>query len=127
LPASNNSPDRICWRFSHVDSEGPWSLAVLDFTQLLTLLSELVKFESQTIKELFLQGQWPGKCHDLATLPNRAARVRLESIGLSDMTQIWKLRIGGAGRLWGFLEGNVFHVVWWDPNHEIWPSKLKHT
>ncbi|MER5816829.1 hypothetical protein [Streptomyces californicus] len=89
----------------------------------MALLTDMAKFESQTMHELFHQGEWPGKRHDVHTLPNRAALARLDALGLSDMTQIWKLRIGGAGRLWGFLVGNVFHVVWWDPRHEVWPSK----
>ncbi|MDX3183535.1 hypothetical protein PV334_20015 [Streptomyces sp. ME02-7008A-1] len=83
----------------------------------------MAKFESQTINELFRQGEWPGKSHEVHLLPNREALGRLDILGLSDMTRIWKLRIGGPGRLWGFLVGNVFHVVWWDPRHEVWPSK----
>jgi hypothetical protein len=122
LPSSRNSDDRICWRFTHLDDEGPWGLAPLDHARVLGLLAEMVKFESQTINELFHRGEWPGKCHDVESLPNKTARDRLEAMGLPDMTKIWKLRIGGPGRLWGFLIGNVFHVVWWDPEHQVWPS-----
>ena len=122
LPGVGNSHQRVCWRFTHVDNEGPWGLALLDQLDLATLLAELVKFESQTINELFHQGEWPGKFHDVPLLPNKHARGRLEAIGLGDMTKIWKLRVGGPGRLWGFLVDNIFHVVWWDPKHEIWPS-----
>jgi hypothetical protein len=127
LPSASNSDERICWRFTHLDSAGPWGLAHLDHERVQTLLAEMVKFESQTIKELFMQGEWPGKCHDVALLPNRDALERLDALGIPDMTKIWKLRIGGTGRLWGFLIGNVFHVVWWDPDHQIWPSKLRNT
>ncbi|WP_432077790.1 hypothetical protein [Streptomyces sp. YPW6] len=123
LPSSGTSEDRVCWRFSHLDLDGPWGLVSLDHERLMVLLTDMAKFESQTVNELFHQGEWPGKCHDVHTLPNRAALARLDELGLSDMTKIWKLRIGGPGRLWGFLVGNVFHVVWWDPRHEVWPSK----
>ena len=30
-------------------------------------------------------------------------------------------------QLYGFLVDNVFHMLWWDPEHEIWPSRKKHT
>ncbi|MBQ1165446.1 hypothetical protein KBZ21_46480, partial [Streptomyces sp. A73] len=73
----------------------------------------MATFESQTINELFHQGEWPGKCHDVADLPNTQALSRLDDRGIPDMTKIWKLRIGGAGRLWGFLVGHVFHIIWW--------------
>jgi hypothetical protein len=26
-------------------------------------------------------------------------------------------------RLLGIGEGHEFHIVWWDPKHEIWPGK----
>jgi len=37
------------------------------------------------------------------------------------------LRMGGKQRLWGFLRAGVFHVLWWDPEHQIYPSWEKHT
>jgi hypothetical protein len=69
----------------------------------------------------------PGKDYAIEELPNPQARDRLEAIGLADQTRISRLRLGGTERLYGFLLGNVFHVVWWDPRHEIWPSELRHT
>ena len=35
--------------------------------------------------------------------------------------------MGGKQRLWGFLRAGVFHVLWWDPEHQIYPSWEKHT
>jgi hypothetical protein len=70
LPESETSDERLCWRFTHVDHEGPWGF---------------------------------------------------------DRTKIWCLRLQGAPRLYGFLVGHVFHIVWWDPDHEIWPSRLRNT
>ncbi len=89
--------------------------------------AQLVKFESMTVHEAFHKGDYPGKCYELETLPNPRARERLEVLNLADQTKIWRLRIRGTGRLYGFLTGNVFHVVFWDPDHEVWPSQLKNT
>ena len=86
-----------------------------------------MKFESMTVHEAFHKGDYPGKCYELEALPNPRARERLEVLNLADQTKIWRLRIGGTGRLYGFLTGNVFHVVFWDPDHEVWPSQLKNT
>ncbi|MBQ1164808.1 hypothetical protein KBZ21_43285, partial [Streptomyces sp. A73] len=41
----------------------------------------MATFESQTINELFHQGEWPGKCHDVADLPNKQALSRLDDLG----------------------------------------------
>lgn len=85
LPGGENSDARICWRFCHIDHDGPWGFNKVDAPMLRDILDKLAHFESMTIRELFTR------------------------------------------RLYGFLLGHVFHVVWWDPDHEIWPSKLKHT
>ena len=127
LPGAENSDARICWRFCHVDHDGPWGFGKVDAPMLRDILDKLAHFESMTINELFNFSSYPGTDYDVASLPTTAALDRLEEIGLSDMTKIHRLRLRGERRLYGFLVGHVFHVVWWDPNHEIWPSKLKHT
>lgn len=79
------------------------------------------------INEVFHFSSYPGTDYDIADIPNTTVLARLDEIGLSDMTKIYRLRQRGKPRLYGFLVANVFHVVWWDPNHEIWPSNRKHT
>jgi hypothetical protein len=127
LPHASTSAERICWRFTHVDHDGPWSFAALDDDAWIALLGQLAQFETMTINELFHRGGYPGKAYDPAELPDPRAARRLEAMRLTDMTKIWALRTQGKPRLWGFLVENVFHVIWWDPEHEVWPSQLKHT
>lgn len=92
-------------------------------------MKHLTSFESMTVGELFPGGrEYPGKDYTIAEIPTQEAHERLEAIGLADMTKISVLRLGGEQRLYGFRQnGNIFHIVWWDPGHEIWPSKKKHT
>jgi len=33
----------------------------------------------------------------------------------------------GKARVFGCFANNIFYIVWFDYNHEIWPSPLKHT
>lgn len=127
LPGAANSGDRLCWRFTHVDNDGPWGFGALTAEALCDLLKQLVSFESMTVNEAFHKGDEPGKSYDLEELPNPDALARLEAVKLGDQTKIWRLRIGGTGRLYGFLTGHVFHVVWWDPHHKVWPSHKRNT
>ncbi|MEZ0073582.1 hypothetical protein [Planotetraspora sp. GP83] len=119
LPRAETSDSRIAWRFCHVDHAGPWGFGDLTFAQIM---DKLQAFESMTCREIFDNGEEPGKHYDVANLPNRVAIDRLEELTLGDMTKISRLRLGGKIRLYGFLEGNVFHLVWWDPEHQVWPS-----
>jgi len=94
---------------------------------LCGLMKRLAQLETMTVGEAFPGGGYPGKEYDVEKIPTAAARERLDAIGLADMTKISVFRLGGELRLYGFRYGNVFHVVWWDPEHVIWPSQLKHT
>jgi hypothetical protein len=127
LPGSGESERRPCWRFSHVDHDGPWGFAEVKPAELCQILRCLASFETMTLNEIFHSGGYPGKDYDVATIPNREALQRLEEMGLADQTKIWALRLQGEPRLYGFLDENIFHVVWWDPKHEVWPSRKKHT
>lgn len=35
--------------------------------------------------------------------------------------QVFRFRCGGAKRVWGLRYGAEFHVIWYDPMHEIYP------
>jgi hypothetical protein len=35
---------------------------------------------------------------------------------------IFRFRLGGRPRLWGFRRGRVFHAVWWDFEHDVFPT-----
>jgi hypothetical protein len=123
LPGAGNSGDRICWRFQHVDNASPWGLDKLTPDEMAGLLNKLVDVESQTIRELFNNGEEPGKHYDAHSLPNKLALQRLTALNLGDMTRISRLRFGGKERLFGFLVENVFHVLWWDRMHDVWKTK----
>lgn len=127
LPGAGNSQERLCWRFTHLDNDGPWGFTNADIVTVCDVLRKLASFETMTVAEVFHRGDEPGKDYDVAALPNPVARNRLEVAGLADQTKIWRIALGGRPRLYGFLVGNIFHVVWWDPEHEVWPSQKKHT
>jgi hypothetical protein len=127
LPGAGNSHERLAWRFTYADNGGPWGFGRVDGPALAQILGHLKKFESMTLNEVFHNGGYPGKDYDVEDIPAAEARACLEDLGLADQTKIWVLRCGGKPRLYGFLTGNVFDVVFWDPEHEIWPASLKRT
>lgn len=36
---------------------------------------------------------------------------------------MFRFRLTGEQRLWGFRKRNVFHIVWWDPDHQVYPTE----
>lgn len=111
-------------RFNQVDLDGPWPLSAATPDELKRVFQAVAQLETMTPLEVF-KG-YPGKDYKTAELPTKEARDRLLSLQRDDQ-DIACLRLNGPGRLWGFRRGRCFHILWWDPGHEVWPSQKKHT
>ncbi|RZK75279.1 MAG: hypothetical protein EOP28_00325 [Rhodococcus sp. (in: high G+C Gram-positive bacteria)] len=100
-------------------------MSTIDSEHLLDLLQRLKSFESMRCSQLFAPGSEEGKVYQVPDLPNKDALARLTELDLDDQTEIARLRISGKRRLYGFLHdgGPDFYALWWDPEHEIWPSR----
>lgn len=112
---------------SKLDLESPWCLTGITQQDHLNLLRQVRDYETLTVNEVFAAQQQRGQKYPLESLPNPEALARLAQVRLDDRDEIVRLRITGEQRLYGFLEGQRSYALWWDPHHEIWPSKKKQT
>jgi hypothetical protein len=127
LPGSTTRPcdDHIAWRFELLHQEGAFfGFETLTPDGVRTMIEKVREFESMTLTELFLKGGYPGREYDPKHIPHAEAKAKLADT-YADQTKIYRLRCGGAERLWGFRLDNVFAVLWWDPDHEIWSVEKK--
>jgi hypothetical protein len=124
IPGEGDSHERISWRFGLLDRDGPWKVRPEQWAELV---EHLRQFESMRMHEVFAQGEEPGKDYDLTDggFPTRAANQRWQAMNLNDQDRVSRLRHGGPKRVYGLRVGNVFHVIWWDPKHEVWPSSKR--
>lgn len=37
--------------------------------------------------------------------------------------ELHHIKVSRRGRIWGYREGNSFHVVWFDPDHQVTPER----
>ena len=51
----------------------------------------------------------------------KEARDRIIELKLIDIDRVFSLRLSGTERLFGILEDGIFSIIWYDPNHEIYP------
>lgn len=110
--------EKLRFRFNLVDLDGPWCLSAIAPEAHRDLIKKLGHFESMTIGETF--NGHPGKDYAFEMCPNKDAVKRL--FDLHETTEISRLRVDGAGRLYGIRQRNEFAILWWDPEHQIWPS-----
>jgi hypothetical protein len=119
-PEQGRSPELVSWRLSTLDLDGPWGWRRLDEVALRELHDKLRGLETMTAGEVF--GPNRGHKHiPIQDLPRDAVR-RLQELQLDDQDGLCELRIKGASRVWGFRRGNVIHVLWWDPDHTVFPG-----
>lgn len=124
LPSTFDRTPR--WKFRRVDHDGQWGFDAVPGPTVTEIIKALASFESMTFHELFHQGDEPGKHYGPESLC-KAAQDRLVELRHDDETQISRLRIGSTKRLYGFVRDDAFEILWWDPNHQVCPSTLKHT
>lgn len=53
----------------------------------------------------------------------KEAQDRLVALKINDIDVLWRFRFSGPQRLWGYKQGRVLLVIWWDPHHKVYPSK----
>ncbi len=120
------SKRRPVWRFEELDTAWPPAAVALTTAQFMMLHAKLGAYESQTLHEIWSLLDNGCKGYEVENLPNPAAK-RLLEMEKDDATLLHSLRLNGAYRVWGILRENVYYVLWLDPEHEVWPSHLKHT
>ncbi|WP_342069685.1 hypothetical protein [Yoonia algicola] len=50
------------------------------------------------------------------------AQSRWLKIGREE-EELFRFRIGSTQRIWGYRQKSTFYVVWWDPEHKIYPTE----
>lgn len=127
-PAGPERAARLRFRFDQIDLEGPWCLTNIQKEHHVDLLRRLRELESMTVFEVFNGNNAPGTDYgNVEACPNPALVRRLTEIGRDAIDGVSRIAINGKRRLYGIRTGHEFSILWWDPEHEIWPSRKKHT
>ena len=52
----------------------------------------------------------------------REAVNDLSDANLAEIDEVMSLRLTGTKRIFGFMENEVMHILWWDPEHRVCPT-----
>lgn len=92
--------------------------------KLKEVRGKLCNYENKTMGQLMSAG---GN-HGVETSQIcKEARQRLLDIQKDDLEKLWSLHLTNTERVWGVAKGSVFSLLWWDPNHTVYPVAKKHT
>jgi hypothetical protein len=128
-PTAQSMPDfnamHPAWRLAHIDLIHPddWKeMHAFDAVTLERIKQRLANLESMPWKEILNKYSHPIEVSKLC----KGARERLEKRQI-DATLLVSLRCTQTERIWGIRRENVLSLMWWDPNHQVYPVQKKHT
>jgi hypothetical protein len=104
----------------------PYGWHTLDTQTLRYVHEKLTHFEGRTWGEILVQDKKSNHSVEIDQLCSEA-KSRLSEIGQDDIDELVSLRLSARERIWGILDQGILTLLWWDPNHNVCPSKLKNT
>lgn len=124
-PAHYNGMNPL-WSFRRIDTLHPrWSIkscnALYDH-----IILKLKDYEGMTWQEIMSAsgGRSSGTNSHFEDVSDlcKEAQARLIEMHMEDVDRIFSLRLTSLERLYGILDNGIFFVIWYDSNHEIYPS-----
>lgn len=116
------------WSAAEVDHEyegaWAWRLSAKDVSDLLRLLEEMSKLTWREVKALTAGSARRSRAlHHEQPVNSICAEAqrRLEELQV-DVENLFRLRHGNLIRVWGYLAGPVFRILWYDREHQVCPG-----
>ena len=134
-PFNNNSSTenlKTIWVFDKIDKNGDFSfdLNKPSFDHF-GFLSKMIEYSNQTWAEVrkATHDQSKSKHHFIAARElSKSAQKRFKDLKLDESSDaIFSFSFNNKLRIIGIRESQFFHVIWYDANHSVCPSNLKHT
>ena len=123
-PITPTQNRRLVWKMAEIDDDSPWGWNQITCPDFLRNIWEKMRsFETMTWGEIL------GRHHHAITVNDiiEPAKNRLAQLGHDDQEELVSFRLSNTERIWAIRSGAEAFLLWWDPNHEICPSQLRHT
>lgn len=126
-PSSQQETPHFCFRYADRRTMNAWRFdpSADDATSLFVFICAMCQLTWAEIQKQTAGGH--RKHHDqrvasIETEPQKDYRkAHLDKTFGDD--HIFRFRVTGEKRLWGFRRNRTFHVVWWDPDHLVYETE----
>ena len=124
VPIVSTQNRRLVWKVARIDDNSQWGWNQITCPHFLRNIWEKMRnFETMTWGEIL------GRHHHAIAVNDiiEPAQNRLAQLGHDDQEELVSFRLSNTERIWAIRSGAEAFLLWWDPNHEICPSQLRHT
>lgn len=119
----------ISWHVGVIDRDGPWGPPSeygwngIDKQIIFdVIIPKMKSFETMRWGDVIGMGpRKPFHSTPTAGLCPRAQK-RLRKINMDDTDSLFSVKFGSRERMWGIKTGNTLKILWWDPEHEVYPT-----
>ena len=122
IPPETADQRHPLWSFRTFDNTGDWCWSTISISDAMSIMQRLKDYESMTWASI----KRASHCHYIepfSIIPE--AQERLRKLKRFQTNALFSMSVGSKPRLWGILEDHVAFLLWWDPKHEIYPSRPK--
>jgi hypothetical protein len=131
-PRVGANPDSIYqmqmdWDASEADREGNWSWGPRDWTEAAwdgVIHPKLANFKTMKWHEIEAAVTSNGhRMHHPMPIETICDECQTRLLKLEKVDgDIYRFRLGNLPRLWGFRVLHVFEILWYDPEHNVYPT-----
>jgi hypothetical protein len=121
VPTSWND-EHPSWRIGQIELVDRFGWHTLSREKLLEIRDHLASFESMSWNEISVRSKYFHHSIPVQDIIPRAQK-RLVEMGLHMLDELFRFRLANLERVWGYRDRGVMQLLWWDPDHEICPSK----
>ncbi len=131
-PVISTDGENIIWLFDKIDRSGSYAFDVnredFDHKEVLT---KMINYSSMTWGEVKRQTHDDGRSKHHFLAPGSLSKEAAERLKARDLEEfsdyIFSFALQNKIRIVGIRNAEKFHVLWYDPDHKICPSKKGHT
>ena len=114
---------RPSWRLSKLRMDQPFGWDQISRTDLEDVVTHLSSLESMTWSEIVVAARKQNHYCDVEDLSKPAREIIIQDWRGAD--QVLSIRLTNLKRVWGIMEQGVLYLLWWDPDHQVYPSTFK--
>ena len=125
----DRATDHPYFCFKHVDrsttEDYKFELSQVEAKEIVDFACQMAQHPWRDIEQMSTGGKRRRPLHHNQPVETIEAHAKrdLNRRGLADLIgdrPLFRFRLGGEKRLWGFRSGQVFHAIWLDRNHGVY-------
>lgn len=106
-----------------------WCSEIKKFDKAKPLFVKAINRLSEFEKRTWLEIEQDNSCSNIevSKLDNRAQKFIKKTPAFKDIDVLYHIRVDSTFRIWGKREQEVLHILWFDPDHKVYPTPMRHT